>query len=304
MKEITIVTAFFDIGRENWSGFERDNSKYIAYFKFWARMKNKLVVYTDKETAEKVSQIRDEFGLKDRTQIVIVDDIKTLDPDMYERMARVLSNELAIKFRAKPNSPESYSALYNYVVYLKPYFIVDAVKRGFADGMIAWIDFGYNHGGSFYTNPLDFDFLWKYDFTDEIHIFPVNPLDDTPIFEIVRKMKTYTAGGIIIAPANLWTNLSDLFRKGALSLANCGLMDDDQTLVIMAYRECPEIFKLNPIEDFFCPLKDFGGAHLTSIPLRQSKKSRKIAKRFLNDGQYRQAFQWYFKYITEKIRAR
>lgn len=39
MSELTIVTAYFDIGRNKWKGFERGNNKYINYFKFWARIK-------------------------------------------------------------------------------------------------------------------------------------------------------------------------------------------------------------------------------------------------------------------------
>ena len=40
MSDITIVTAYFDIGRGNWNNSERGNNKYINYFKFWARIKN------------------------------------------------------------------------------------------------------------------------------------------------------------------------------------------------------------------------------------------------------------------------
>ena len=40
--EISIVTWFFDIGRKDWKGFERDNNTYANYFKFWARLNNCL----------------------------------------------------------------------------------------------------------------------------------------------------------------------------------------------------------------------------------------------------------------------
>ena len=33
MSEITIVTAFFDIGRKNMEGFKRDNQTYFDYFR-------------------------------------------------------------------------------------------------------------------------------------------------------------------------------------------------------------------------------------------------------------------------------
>lgn len=304
MQEITIVTAFFDIGRKNWQGFERDNNKYIEYFKFWARMRNRIVIYTNKDTAQQIVQIRDSFGLADRTKVVVIDDITTLDAEVYHCMEKVLSNDQAIKFRDKPSNPESYNALYNYVVYLKPYFVADAVKSGLASGLIAWMDFGYNHGGSFYINPMDFDYLWQYDFSPKIHIFAVDPLDDTPVFEIVRSMKTYIAGGVIIAPAELWQVLASLFRESLFNLANCGMMDDDQTLLIMGYRKHPEHFEIHLIEDFFCPLQDFGGAHLKSVSLRQSKKTRKIARRFLLDGEYLQALKCYLKYFMQKIQSK
>lgn len=301
MAEITIVTALFDIGREKWTGFERNKSEYIEYFKFWARMRNKVVVYTDQETAEQVRVVRDSFGLTDRTTIIVIDDITVFDSEVYHRMKQVLSNEITIKFRRKPKCPECYNALYDYIMYLKPYFVADAIKKGFADGMIAWMDFGYNHGGKFYTNPLEFDYLWKFDFSPKIHLFSVAALDDMPIFEIVRTMKTYVAGGIVVAPANLWEVLADLFRKHACSLASCGMMDDDQTLLIMAYRERPELFEIHPIEDFFCPLKDFGGSHLT-VYWRQSKRTRLSARKSWQEGQYRQALQGYLRYAVEKLR--
>ncbi|EAJ8906968.1 protein YibB, partial [Campylobacter jejuni] len=34
--EITIVTAFYDIGRKDIKNFERDNDKYLSYFEFLA----------------------------------------------------------------------------------------------------------------------------------------------------------------------------------------------------------------------------------------------------------------------------
>ena len=40
------------------------------------------------------------------------------------------------------------TAKFEYVTCLKPIFVEHAVKSGFATGMIAWLDFGYNHGGN------------------------------------------------------------------------------------------------------------------------------------------------------------
>ena len=61
MSDITIVTAYFDIGRNNWKGYERNNNKYIQYFKFWAKIRNNIIVYTNKDLVEKIYEIRNNY---------------------------------------------------------------------------------------------------------------------------------------------------------------------------------------------------------------------------------------------------
>ena len=53
MSEITLVTAYFNIGRGSWTGFSRDNNKYIRYFEHWARLKTKLIVYPTPDSLTK-----------------------------------------------------------------------------------------------------------------------------------------------------------------------------------------------------------------------------------------------------------
>ncbi len=304
MSEITIVSAFFDIGRENIKGFERSTNKYVEYFKFWARMKNRLVVYTDKITAEQVIKIRDEFHLKDRTQVIIVDDVYALEPEVYKEIQNALSNDAAINFRTCPKNPESWNCNYNYVTYLKPYFAADAVNKGYAAGMVAWVDFGYNHGGENCIYADEFDFLWCYDFSPKIHLFAMEQPDDMPIFEVVRMMRAYIAGAIMVAPAELWIDFARLYKESMLHLTHCGFADDDQTLSIMAYRERPELFEIHPVDDWFIALKDFGGAHLTRAPKIQYKESKRQAQNFWQEGKYLDAIKWYNKYAREKLQAK
>lgn len=302
MAEVTIVTAFFDVGRKDWKGFERDNQKYIEYFKFWARIRNKLIVYTDQSTAQAVLRIREEFGLKDRTQIVTVDDVYALEADVYQEIETALSKEAAIRFRQLPGNPESWNPRYNYVTYLKPYFAADAVRRGLADGEVSWLDFGYNHGGEICTEADEFDFLWNYDSNSKIHLFATEEIDDMPVFEIVRSMRAYIAGAIMVGPSHLWDEFARLYKNSALHLARCGFADDDQTLSVMAYREKPELFEIHPVDDFFSGLKQVGGDHLTIKNCKkQYKETKKEAKASLKQGEYMTSAKLYAKYAKEKL---
>ena len=89
LKELTIITAFFDIGRENFKEFSRSNDQYLEYFKFWARIQNNLVVYTNKIMAKKVEEVRREFGLLDKTKVVVIDDYLNIEPEIYKSMEKI-----------------------------------------------------------------------------------------------------------------------------------------------------------------------------------------------------------------------
>lgn len=302
MAEVTIVTAFFDVGRKEWKGFERDNNKYIEYFRFWARIQNKLIVYTDQETAEKVLEIRDSFNLKDRTKVVIIDDVYTLEPEVYKAIENALSNESAVKFRDMPNNPEAWNPRYDYVTFLKPYFVADAIRRNFADGVVSWLDFGYNHAGEICTEVNEFNFLWQFDCSTRIHMFATEELDDMPVFEIVRTMRAYIAGAIMLGPANLWSEFAQLYKESMLHLTHCGFADDDQTLSVMAYRKKPELFEIHFVEDFFSGLKQVGGEHLTIKKIKkQYKETKKQAKISWKKGQFTESALLYMKYTKEKL---
>lgn len=271
--KITLVTAFFPINREKWKGFERSNKKYLDYFKFWARIKNDLIIYTDKKSSGYIKKVRDDFGRKN-TKVIVIDDWTKIDEELYQSNKNALHNRLSIDFRLKPNNPESWNSDYNFMMILKEWCIMDAVKKQYAKGMIAWIDFGFNHGGEYYTNSEEFDYEWQYNFSNKIHLFTVNTLDDLPIFEICRRMNTYIQGDMVVAPANLWIELWNLVRENMIALNKVGLSDDDQTLLQMSYLQKKEIFELHTSK-WFSELNDYGNKKLT-IKKEKVKKFQKL----------------------------
>ena len=46
MNNITIVTAFYDIGRENWIYYNRDTSYYFECFERLCQLKNKIIIFS------------------------------------------------------------------------------------------------------------------------------------------------------------------------------------------------------------------------------------------------------------------
>ncbi|MBQ5674354.1 MAG: hypothetical protein IIV45_04595, partial [Lachnospiraceae bacterium] len=106
MGEITLVTDFFDIGRgqDKNQHLKRSSEKYLAEFKRWARIQNKLIVYTDSNLAKEVMAIREEFGLGDKTIIIEIDNLFELEADLYERMQKAATNPSFLNFRYIPEA--------------------------------------------------------------------------------------------------------------------------------------------------------------------------------------------------------
>ncbi len=261
MAEISLVTAFYNIGRENFKAIPRTDDTYMANFKFWCRMKNRLIVYTDSYHGEKILDIRAQFGLRDRTVIVTIDNLTEIEPAILERMKGIQSDGWFEQFRVLPNATSNIPE-YSYLMLLKTWFLYDAVRKGYVNGTVAWIDFGFNHGGELFTNPEEFDFSWNYNFSDKIHMFYYKALDEKPTYEIVRRLCDCFMGCLYVLPERYCERLWNLTKEAMNTLNDMGLYDDDQLLLLMAYRKEPELFELHESE-WFLPLKEYGGEHLT-----------------------------------------
>lgn len=252
---ITIVTAFFPLGRSGWKKYGCSDEKYLDNFSFWARIHNKIVVYTTPELKDRVMEIRRGFGRADSTTVIGVEDFRSLDAPLFSALKEAADNRLARIFHRVQSCPEVWNAEYDYVMMLKPMLVNDAVKRGLVSDNAVWLDFGYNHGGVYYLKSEEFDFEWRYDFGDRINIFALRSLDDgVPIFEVVRNMNAYVAGGLIAGRAALWPAFGALFRENALALTRVGLVDDDQTALLMSFRQRPDIFTVHE-SSWFNPLE-------------------------------------------------
>lgn len=260
----TIVTAFFDVNRQNANSFSRTNNMYINYFSFWARMKNDLVVYTDENTGVKVKKIRQQLSPNSKTTIITIADCKNIDPLLFSSIQKTMSSPEFPNFKLRLNNPEVTNPLYNYVMVIKYWCVQDAVIRGLTGERVVWLDFGFNHGGELYRCPEEFDFVFNPEqlASNKIHLFNVNPLDEIPIAEITNKLSTYIQGDIVVIPSQKAALFYQLLRDCMLCLNRCGLADDDQVLLLMAYRENPELFEVHS-SAWMMPLSNFSLKNFT-----------------------------------------
>lgn len=253
MGNITIVTAFFDIGRGDWSSdkglpgyLQRTTDTYMERFGYLAELDNQIIVYTSKDQVQKVLELRK--GKECKTKIISVA-FEDLFPVYREKIERIQKDVNYLK-QINPNqirNPEYWSVDYVLVNLLKSHFVNDAIKNGYVDNdLVAWIDFGYCRD----KETLNGVKSWSYPFNpDKIHFFDFRQYLGQPINYIISNNLVHMFGAKIVAGKAKWESLQELIFGAFNNLTAANLVDDDQTLMLLAYLYNPEIFELHRIDE-------------------------------------------------------
>lgn len=270
--EPIIITAFWDVGRGDNCLIPRSNEKYYKEFAEWARIRNRMIVYTDYKSKDIIYSIRESYGLADKTQIIVQENIFEVEPEIYKKMSEIEPLETHMKYFQNAMSNR---ASFDYAWLMKYWCISDATQYVEPDSMLAWMDFGFNHMDRCYTNMEEFDFLWDCMAADDkIHIFSLEEIhkyDNKTLVGNILFQNDVMMGVFHLVPQKYATELWHLIRQAIVSLIEIRVLDDDQMLLLMAYYYKPEIFEVHK-SDWFLPLKEMGADHLT-VRNKQSRKA-------------------------------
>ena len=252
MNEISIVTAFFDIGRGNWTPekglphyLERSTNTYIDRFCHLLKLETDITVYTSKEVAEVLRE-----RSKDRiykTNIIEFD--LSVFSGMRDRIVQIQNTE-SFKTAIHPSqskNPEYWNADYVLVTNLKAYFTNLAIINNYTErDMVAWIDFGYCRSKS----NIPPSQKWDYDFNPEkIHLFSYKDYDGKLITDIINDNDVYILGAKVVAHKHNWPFMNSLMNLSYQKLSDVNYVDDDQGLWLLSYMMAPSMFELHTIPD-------------------------------------------------------
>jgi protein YibB len=262
---ISIVTAFFDIGRGDWAKrpntpawLARATEDYFACFERMCRIENEIVVFTESRFAERIATARAKLGFSNQTKIVVKDRLFEEYGDELRKIDGVMKRPGFLAGVTHPHCPEYWEPRYVLINYLKSFFACEAIDRGLGTkDFIAWIDFGYCRDETVLPKSLK----WDYPFSDRIHLFNIEKLDSQNLISIVKTNKVYFTGGAIVAPKAKWRELKSRMQNAFDMLLSFHLMDDDQTLLLMCYRNEPSLFETHFIDagktGWFVIFKDY-----------------------------------------------
>ncbi len=257
MSKISIVTAFYDIGRGDWTTsveknggplphyLERSVDKYIDHFSRMCELENEVIVYTSPDLAPRLQAVSPKVK-------VVEYDYFEIHEELRLKIGAIQSDPKFIK-RINPyqvRNPEYWSKDYVGVTSLKASFVDDAFSRGLiTNEWAAWVDFGYCRDDDHVPSSKK----WDFDFTPGLmHYFNYREPNINRAMENVQLAVlnniVYIIGGVFVGQKEQWSVLKKDMREGLEILMGNGLVDDDQGLLLMAYFANPDIYELHKMD--------------------------------------------------------
>lgn len=258
MSNISIVTAFFDIGRSDWGQdvikhggplphyLKRSTDQYIHHFSRLCELNNEIVVFTSFDLVDTLTNIK-KINPKANTPKVISYDYFSNHSNLRNKIEQIQSSsEFAKKINPyQIRNPEYWNKDYVAVTSLKAHFVDQAITLGHINNeWSAWVDFGYCRD----DNHLPESKNWNFDFTpNKINFFNYrdpnlkSPMDSISL--AVQNNVVFIIGGVFAAQRDNWKTLSNYMRDSLEELMQNGLVDDDQGLLLMSFYKNPELFE-------------------------------------------------------------
>ena len=240
MNDITIVTAFYDIGREDWKYFTRKTSYYFECFERLCQLKNKIVVFSEIKFKSLFDKIIHDIK---PDLVVIYEDIFDSNKELINKIKKtqkILQKRGGLTYGL--TSPEHWCPEYVLLTTLKTYFCCAAINKiSEIDNIVSWIDFGYIRKEKYLPESK----IWKYNFGNKIYLWSIRNIPQKiNILEIIKNNIVYIMAGHIVASKEKWYYLNNLMNEQLDQLLSNTLIDDEQTLLLLSYMSNKKEFVL------------------------------------------------------------
>lgn len=250
MSDITIVTAFFDIGRGN-SSIQYANTQtrtadtYLSYFEYLAQLDNDMIIFTSPEFEQKILELRQGKP----TQVLLFDFKNKLQ--YHRQWIQKIQDSTEFKQKINPKQRDNIEyrvADYVMINNMKAFFVNQAINANLVKTkLVAWVDFGYCRSAETLASVK----CWQFDFnTEKVHFFSINKrvgkIDSLDkVLDFIFNNRVYIIGGAIVATPQKWQQFIRLLHKNQKELLKMNVIDDDQGLYVMCLWKCPTLFQIN-----------------------------------------------------------
>jgi protein YibB len=249
MRTTTMVTALFDIGRQDWKYYNLSRSMYLYWYKNTLSVDANHVIYTDGVYYDEVVKIVKQHGTSNNIKIYK----KRLEElpsyiKYYDRMSEMMSS-VEFKKKINFNVPEMLYPLYNTIVFNKVFFLQDALEKNpFDSDIFIWADAGglrggkdENYNGKIWPNQNKINELKSDKITTFSHTNKISVPDKE--FHVLSQIR-FIQGGSFFVPIDLIGPLVETFDKNVIECLNLGYIGSDEKLLDLCYLDMPDLFDL------------------------------------------------------------
>ncbi|KAK3594537.1 hypothetical protein CHS0354_023593, partial [Potamilus streckersoni] len=245
---VTLVTALYDIGRENWSEWGRNFNIYLEHFKKVLALNVHLAVFVDKSLLEFIKHNRQGKLDKTRVQVVQFSDLEIFQ--YYNPIKDIMNSLEFLENNEMLAHPEAFSPEYVILMNNKIFFMKTIVDiNPFRSTHFFWIDAGYGHGSDIFPK----DGQWFPRNLMDIHrkITYIQLYDPMHYEDYVKNLLLHKSllspafiGGFFGGDSQAVREYYHLYHKVFRSLLVESIVDDDQNVALLCYFELPRLFNL------------------------------------------------------------
>ena len=240
---ITLVTAFFDIGRSNWDKYTRSVEYYINSFYNYLKLPYKMVVFMDSR-----------YHLHVNSNVTIIPiDLEFLEKNvdswkyinMEDSIMKSENYKKLLGQRIKNGNPENIYPVYNIINHSKVDFLELAlpyIKTNF----VCWTDFGYHSSilRNEYTYPINDLDINRFN-VSKINTFLVNKVSFHEPGYILQNAPDIFTGSFYGLPVKMVKTFKELYHNCLNELYQMSISDDDQHILLRCYYKNPDLFELH-----------------------------------------------------------
>ena len=241
---ISLVTCFYNIGRENWRGFERSVDKYFSNCETIMKQLYPLFIFTTEEYKDRCIQIRkktDPYLIYTKVIIIPFENLAYYDKyDMIHKIQKSNINNIA---NSSGLEPEFTVPEYVILINNKVHFIEIASKYNiYKSNIFQWVDFGIHANiiSPSCSNRLFDEIIYK---KNKVRIAGFNlqrEIHDKLVYYNSHDM-TLNAG-LISADVNSINILTKLFDEEFNNCLNMGVINQEQYILYYLLCKNPELF--------------------------------------------------------------
>jgi protein YibB len=249
IKDVTLVTALFDIGRDKWENYHLSYETYLNWFNNILKYDNNFVIFTEKKFKDRIINFRKKIDPELKKTIIIESELENLESHKkyYQKVKQVMCSE-SFKKKIHFHVPEMTKPLYNIVIFNKLYYIKECIEKNyFNSDMYIWVD-----AGLIRDNVTEIQKNWpnmekiNNGYSDKITFF--NHQNDIKIHNIehhILGQMRFIHGGCFLIPKNSKINeLIDTFESLIEYYINNNLIGAEEKYYDLCYIKNPENYNL------------------------------------------------------------